>query len=261
MPDVPDRPLVRTRSKSADLRTAWSTHADEFIAWARAPDHDSYWKFHREQFLELLPPPGDRTLDLGCGEGRLSRDLERVGHHVVGLDLSERMLAAARKADAAIPLVLADAARLPFGDGSFSDVIAFMSLQDIDGLQPAITEAARVLAAGGRLCLAIVHPLNSAGEFHGFSGDSPFVIEGSYLEQSYYEDDLARDGMQIVFASAHRPLEAYARAIVGSGLLIDRLREPALPDHAVDVDRHRRWQRFPMFLHLRAVKPVQSSSR
>jgi hypothetical protein len=44
--------------ESADLAAAWEQHAPEFIAWARKPDHDSYWRFHRDQFLELLPPPG-----------------------------------------------------------------------------------------------------------------------------------------------------------------------------------------------------------
>jgi hypothetical protein len=40
-----DRPLQRTRLASADLRAAWEEHAAEFIAWARKPDFDSYWRF------------------------------------------------------------------------------------------------------------------------------------------------------------------------------------------------------------------------
>ena len=64
-----DRPLERTRLESADFAVAWEEHAPEFKAWARKPGHDSYWQYHREQFLELVPPPGRRALDLGCGEG------------------------------------------------------------------------------------------------------------------------------------------------------------------------------------------------
>ena len=78
---------------------AWEEHAPEFKAWARKPGHDSYWQYHREQFLELVPPPGRRALDLGCGEGRLSRDLKAIGHDVVAVDLSPTMLAAAKDAD------------------------------------------------------------------------------------------------------------------------------------------------------------------
>lgn len=91
--------MQRTRMSAANLRAAWEDHAAEFIAWAREPNHDSYWRFHRDQFLELLPPPGRRTLDLGCGEGRLSRDLKALGHEMVAVDASPTMLSAAREAD------------------------------------------------------------------------------------------------------------------------------------------------------------------
>ena len=81
--------MYRTRLDEVDVRAAWEENAAGFIAWAREPDHDSYWRFHRDAFLGLLPAPGRRTLDLGCGEGRLSRDLKALGHHMVGVDASQ----------------------------------------------------------------------------------------------------------------------------------------------------------------------------
>ncbi|HUG64236.1 MAG TPA: class I SAM-dependent methyltransferase [Gaiellaceae bacterium] len=254
MSNPPDRPLTRTRLASADLRAAWEEHAVEFIAWARKPDHDSYWLFHRDQFLELLPPPGRRTLDLGCGEGRLSRDLTTLGHSMVALDASPTMVAAAKEADPELEVVLADAAALPFEDEQFDLVVAFMSLQDIDDFEGAIREAARVLVPGGRLCLAIVHPFNSAGRFEGDDADSPFVIEGSYLGRFHYSDHIDRGGLEITFVSEHRPLHAYVNALADAGLLVERLRETDVPDSAVTRSRSRRWQRLPLFLHIRAVR-------
>jgi len=250
-----DRPRRRTYLESVDLRQAWDENAGAFVAWAREPGHDSYWRFHRDAFLELLPPPGSRTLDLGCGEGRLSRDLKALGHDVVGVDASATMLAAARAADPGLEVQQADAASLPFSDGSFDLVLAFMSLQDIDDLEGAVAEAARVLARGGRFCIAIVHPLNSAGSFLSSDPDSPFVIEGSYLGRSYYADQIARDGLELTLVSAHRPLEAYAGALVNAGLVIEQLCEPAVPDHAITQEGGRRWQRLPLLLHLKALKP------
>lgn len=240
---------------SADLRSAWEQHAPAWIAWARAPGHDSYSRFHRDRFLELVPPPGRRTLDLGCGEGRLSRDLKKLGHSVVGVDASPAMLAAAREADPEIETHVANAAALPFADGSFDCVIAFMSLQDVDESTATVREIARVLQHGARACVAVVHPLASSGMFANEEPDSPFVISGSYLASSYYVDDVARDGLEVSFVSAHRPLEAYTEALTEAGLLVERVREIGIPDDAV-VDAHdRRWQRVPLFLHVRALTP------
>jgi SAM-dependent methyltransferase len=249
-----DRPMTRTRLESVDLAAAWDAQAPNFVAWARRPEHDSYWHFHRDVFLDLVPPPGRRTLDLGCGEGRLSRDVKALGHDVVGVDHSPTMLAAGREADAEIETYLADAASLPFADGSFDLVVAFMSLQDIDDFVGAIGEAARVLEPDGKFCMAIVHPLNSAGRFVGDDAASPFTISGSYLEPNYYADEIARDGLELTLVSAHRPIQAYAEAVTAAGLLIDRLREPQVPDHALRKPHGKRWQRLPLFLHLRAVK-------
>jgi len=244
----------RTRLDAVDLAAAWDAHAADWIAWAREPGLDSYWRFNRDVFLELVPAPGRRTLDLGCGEGRLSRDLKALGHDVVGVDRSETMLAAAREADPAIETHLADAAGLPLPDASFDCVVAFMSLQDVADVGGAIAEAARVLEPGGRFCFAIVHPLNSAGQFHGEGPGSPFTIDGSYLDESYYQDEIEREGLDLTLVSAHRPLQSYADALAGAGFVIERLREPPIPEGSYTEERSRRWRRVPLFLYVRAVK-------
>jgi hypothetical protein len=51
------------------LRAAWEAEAENWIAWARKPGHDSYWKFHRDAFLAGLPAPPARVVDVGCGAG------------------------------------------------------------------------------------------------------------------------------------------------------------------------------------------------
>ncbi len=246
--------LERVWLTSADLRTAWEEHAREWIAWARTVGHDSYWRFHREQFLELVPAPRSRTLDLGCGEGRLARDLSALGHGVVAVDASPTLIDAAREADSEGTYVLADAAALPFADGEVDCVVTFMSLQDVDDLAGAVAESARVLVDGGRLAIAIVHPLNSAGGFRGSEPNSPFVIDGSYLGRARYAERVARDHLEMTFFTEHRPLESYVAALADAGFLIERIREPAIPDDAFGSELSLRWRRIPLFLHLRAIK-------
>jgi SAM-dependent methyltransferase len=243
----------RTRPDREDLSGAWERNAPDWIAWARAPGHDSYWRFNRDLFLELVPGPGRRTLDLGCGEGRFSRDLKAIGHDVVGVDVSPSMVAAAREADPSIEVHCADAARLPFDDGAFDLVVAFMTLQDIESLDDAVAEAGRVLEPGGRLCLAVVHPVSSAGDFTADEAEAPFVIAGSYLAETYYVDVVERDGYRVEFASKHRPLQAYTEALAAEGFVVERVREVPYPESEITQERSRRWQRIPLFLFIRAL--------
>ncbi len=238
------------------LRAAWEREAARWIAWARAPGHDSYWRFHRDQFLELVPPPGRLTLDIGCGEGRLTRDLTARGHTVVAIDASTTLIAAARAADPRGDYRLADAAKLPLPDGSCDLAIAFMSLQDVDDMPAAVAEIGRVLRPGACACIAVVHPLNSAGKFVDETAQSAFVIRGSYLGEALYRDEITRDGLDMTFHSRHRPLESYSRALEAAGLYTDAIREQPMPSSPPLSERSQRWTRVPLFLHLRARKPA-----
>jgi ubiquinone/menaquinone biosynthesis C-methylase UbiE len=233
------------------LRDAWEGEARNWAAWARRPGHDSYWRFHRDRFLELLPPPGRLALDAGCGEGRLPRDLKARGYRVIGVDASPTLIRLAQEADGGGDYRVADAASLPFDDASADLVIAFMSLMDMDDMDAALREAARVLEPGGRFCLALVHPINSAGAFLSEERNSPFVIEQSYFEQRRYADSIERDGLRMTFSSYHRPLEGYFTPLEAAGFLVERLRE--IPDTTEPPGA--RWRRVPLFVHLRALKP------
>jgi SAM-dependent methyltransferase len=230
------------------MRRAWDDEAASWIRWARAPGHDTYWRFHGARFLELVPPPGRLTLDLGAGEGRVARDLRARGHRVLELDGS-LVMASASSALGGHALV-ADLASLPIATGSADLAVAFMSLQDVDDMPRAMAEARRVLGPGGRLVLAIVHPINSAGGFEGDrSAEPPFVMRESYFSRRRYTDDIERNGLRMRFASEHHSLEAYARALEDAGFVIEALREVTEPD------TRDRWSRVPMFLDLRA-RPI-----
>jgi ubiquinone/menaquinone biosynthesis C-methylase UbiE len=235
-----------------ELGDFWERQAEAWVRWAREPGHDSYWLFHRDRFLELLPPPGRLTVDVGCGEGRLSRDLKELGHTVVAVDRSPTMIRHAREADPELDVREADAAALPLEDGSADLVVSFMSLMNTDDVEAAVREAARVLAPAGRYCVAIVHPLNTAGAFVSREPDAAFLIEGSYFEYAQKEMPVERDGLGMTFLDAHRPLQDYFRPLEEADLVVERLRE--IPDSSeLPSESALRWHRIPLFLHIRAV--------
>jgi SAM-dependent methyltransferase len=238
----------------------WEGQAERWVRWAREPGHDTYWRFHRDRFLDLLPPPGRLTVDVGCGEGRLARDLKALGHTVLAVDRSPTMVRHAREADPGLDVREADAVALPVADDQADLVVAFMSLMNTDDLDGAVREAARALGPGGRYCLAITHPINTAGAFESEGADARFVIEGSYFNRQAEEIAVERDGLEMTFLDAHRPLEDYSRALEHAGFLVERVREV---EDTTEEPAHQsilRWRRIPLFLHIRAVAGDVSSS-
>jgi ubiquinone/menaquinone biosynthesis C-methylase UbiE len=225
------------------LREAWDGQADDWIRFARQRDVYA-WRFNLPAFLELVPDPGGLTLDIGCGEGRVARELIARGHTVIGIDGSAALVEAAKAGDPPIDARVADAAALPVEDGTADLVISFMALQSVDDLPGAMKEASRVLEPGGRLCVAVVHPMNSLE-------DSPHDY---FAEHAY-----AFQGDGVVFHDVHRPLSAYFEAMTAADLVVERLAEPVPGPALLDVHpQAERWTRTPCFLHFRAARREMS---
>jgi SAM-dependent methyltransferase len=233
----------------------WEREAENWIAWARAPGHDAYWSYSPGFFAEVVPTAGRATLEIGCGEGRVCRDLAARGHTVTGVDAAPTPLAAARKADPGGRYLLADAAALPLADREFDLAVAYNSLMDVDDMPAAVREAARVLEPGGRFCVCVIHPLRDAGAFDSRDEAAPYRIRGSYFGRRRVGGTFTRGGLTITLESWAYPLEDYARALEEAGFAIELLREP--PDLARDDGRE---NRVPQFLWLRALKVDRASS-
>jgi demethylmenaquinone methyltransferase/2-methoxy-6-polyprenyl-1,4-benzoquinol methylase len=95
----------------------------------------------------------DVVVDIGCGTGDLCVLAAAAGARVIGVDFAAGMLAAARRRGVAVPLVRADAARLPLPAASASVVTSAFALRNFVSIPQVLSEAARVLQPGGRLAL------------------------------------------------------------------------------------------------------------
>jgi SAM-dependent methyltransferase len=107
--------------------------------------------------LRLNPQPGERILDLSTGTGWTSRAVARRGATVIGVDIADGLLEAARANAAAeglpIHYQLGDAEHLPFEDGAFDAVVSTCGVMFASRPEAAARELARVCRKGGRIAL------------------------------------------------------------------------------------------------------------
>lgn len=144
------------------MRQFWDAQAATFDA---EPDHGLFDPKVRAAWVELLlpvlPPPSARVLDLGCGTGSIAVLLAEAGHEVLGVDLSERMLAAARSkgqaAGVAAEFHQGDAALPPGSPGSFDVVFARHVLWALPNPGAVLANWTRLLRPGGRLVVVEGH--------------------------------------------------------------------------------------------------------
>ena len=229
----------------------WEPDAERWVRWARAPNHDAYWYFRDAFFSDLLPQPGTRTIEIGCGEGRVARDLAAGGHRVTAVDTSRTLLRYARQDDSLGSYALADSAALPFSDGSFDLAVAYNTLQVVADMPGTVREASRILRGGGHFCMCVSHPTTDLGQFTGDDPDAAFAIRHLYFGTQRVEDTVEIDGLTMTFRGWSYTLEDYARAFEEAGFRIEALREPR---PSAGSQRYERWKRVPLFLNVRAIK-------
>jgi demethylmenaquinone methyltransferase/2-methoxy-6-polyprenyl-1,4-benzoquinol methylase len=132
------------------VRTLFATIADryDFITRFLSYGQDRRWKRRLIALAQLTP--GDRVLDLASGTGDIAFAAAEITPHVVGLDLTFRMVQLAR-ARRPLPMITGDMCALPLADAGFDVLTVGYGLRNVPDLALAIREAHRVLAPGGRL--------------------------------------------------------------------------------------------------------------
>ncbi len=242
---------------SMPQESPWEAEAERWVAWVRTTRDHVFETFASAFFDEIMPPPAGRTLEIGCGEGRVARKLVARSHDVVGVDGSPTLVRYARDADAASAYVVGDAIALPFADATFRTVVAYNSLQTLPshaGMRQAIGEAARVLAPSGHLCICVAHPLTDAGLVRE-RGPSEDLVLSEYFERRRVDETVTKGELTMRFHGWTHTLEDYARALEDAGLIIDRIGEPTPTESQVaEHPSLARWRRIPLFLVLRALK-------
>jgi SAM-dependent methyltransferase len=234
--------LVSGAETMAANRRWWDADAEDYLAahGEYLGSTDFVWcpEGLREADAGLLGElAGRRVLEVGCGSAPCARWLAAQGAQVVGLDLSAGMLRhavhAARDSGISVPLVQADAARLPFADGSIDLACsAFGAVPFVADSAAVMREVARVLRSDGRWVFAVTHPLRWI--FPDDPGAAGLTVAQSYFDRTPYVE-VDRLGNP-TYVEHHRTLGDRVREIVAAGLVLEDLIEPEWPS-----DLHREW--------------------
>lgn len=228
----------------------WDEDTANWLRWARNPGFDAYW-YYRDAFFEsVLPAPPGRTLEIGCGEGRVARDLAERGHHVTALDSASGLVQHAREADSDGLYLVGDGARLPVRDDWFDLVVAYNALQVVEHMAKTVRESARVLRPGGHLCFCVSHPLTDMGRWIDTQEAQAFALRVPYFATTRVEDTVEKEGLRMTFRGWTYTLEDYAVALEDAGFAIETIREPK----PANASRYQRWREVPLFINVRAVK-------
>lgn len=233
------------------MSESWDTIADWYAEYLRSGSalHD----FSRDILLDRLPDDlGDqRILDVGCGEGFVSRALAGRGASVLGVDAAPRMIGHARAAEQERPTGAVYAvddgctlATVP--TGSVDWVTAGLALNNVPDLAAALRAIRRVLVDGGRLVFTIPHPCFEAP--HATWAEAGRRVIGEYLGEGFWRssdpEGVRRAGNQ------HRMVSTYVNGLLEHGFVIESMAEPA-PGAKVAAQQPRR-AGLPPFLLLRA---------
>jgi ubiquinone/menaquinone biosynthesis C-methylase UbiE len=121
----------------------------------------------------------ESLLDVGTGPGDFPIRLSKSGHRgrIVGIDLSAGMIAKARSAGAGVEFFQADSQALPFPNDTFDVVTARHMLYHVPDIPRALSEARRVLKAGGRF-LAVTNTHDNFGEYRAALAEAADQIRG-----------------------------------------------------------------------------------
>jgi len=196
----------------------------------------------------LLPNlSGLKVLDLGCGFGWFCRWARQQGAaYVLGIDVSEKMLARARGEadDPAITYRNADMEKLDLPANSFNLVYSSLALHYVGNLNGLMLQVDRSLVRGGRLVFSVEHPIFTAPSDPNWSpnaaGRNIWPVDG-YLDEGPRSTNWLAQGV----IKQHRTLATYINMLIGLGFSILYIEEwgpteeqiAAQPNWAVEQQR------------------------
>lgn len=221
----------RVRPKTvAQIAAEWDTLASDRLRQIDTGIDSTYNNVLAPAMIDVCTTStASRVLDVGCGVGRLTRELARYYDNVVGIDPSRISIETAQAHNSAknIRYVHASVEELSLGSpGKFGLVVANMSLMATPSLETALASIARLLTIGGQLTLSVPHPC--FWPLHrGFANQPWFDYKCEMFIESAFS--LSSETLKTASTYIHRPLARYIQVLSQNGFILLSLEELSLP--------------------------------
>lgn len=167
-----------------DLRDDYNLVSSSF-----ASSRDRMWP--ELKFLFDYAKPGEKTLDLGCGNGRFSQYLEKTDY--VGVDFSEGMISEAKKRFPEKSFLVGDALNLPFKTDFFDKAYSMLMIHQIPSHEyrfKVLSEIKRVLKKDGILFLT-VWKMKGDEKIESFLGEKEIYLKRKRYYYLFEEGELS----------------------------------------------------------------------
>ncbi len=158
------------------------------------------------------------TADVGCGPGKVTAYLSRLGVSAFGVDLSPRMVGLARAAYPGLRFDVGSMSALEAGDGELGGVLAFCSTHHLppESLPVAFAEFHRALAPGGHLLLVTrVGEEEHERRTYGYGGGDPAPFDSYRLPADRIAGLLERTGFVLTGRMLQAPEAGAKRPVAG----------------------------------------------
>ncbi len=195
------------------------------------------------------------VLDLGCGEGYLSRELAKKGAQVIAVDISENLIEIARKKSLAegldIDCRVENSQMLQsIPEGTIDRIVCNYVLMDVPDLKKTVQEMYRVLKPQGEAVVILSHPC-----FPMYAIERPLDLTISYgWKAPYFKEHtmkmpIWRPHFTEGFTMFHRPLSTYWKTFKKSGFKVIDFDEPLFSEDALDQMGHELAAKFSSMPH------------
>jgi 2-polyprenyl-3-methyl-5-hydroxy-6-metoxy-1,4-benzoquinol methylase len=242
-------------NENTQAKHAWDTNAafwDERMGEGNDFFHILLWPGVEKL---LKPEPGERILDVACGNGLTSRRLANAKASVTAFDGSTAMIALAKRrpGPSNIDYRVVDAtdreALLGLGPGAFDGALCNMALMDMADIDPLMNTLAVLLKPRGRFVFSVLHPCfnNPAtvqmGELEDRNGAlvTTYSVKIARYKTPFTQVGLAMHGQPVPHPYFHRPLGLLLAPALSAGLVLDGFEERSFPPEHAGVTTPLSW--------------------